>query len=139
MTGAVFCAGMPALGAIAADAVPASDNAPARPNAVTAAFFRPFVFEVCFARDIDALPQFGCHFQGFNQRQLLRGKFQGELWFLPWRHAATATTSFARLHCSIFRKVVPNWDIEAGYERVVTLNPLAPCHNSAIAITSMSK
>jgi hypothetical protein len=47
----VFCVGISPTGATEADAPPTNDNAPATPNAVTAALFRPLVLEVCFERD----------------------------------------------------------------------------------------
>jgi hypothetical protein len=48
----VFCVGVSPTEATEADALPANDNAPATPNAVTAALFRPLVLEVCFERDM---------------------------------------------------------------------------------------
>jgi hypothetical protein len=48
ITGAVFCVAL-----FEADAPPASDKAPAMPNAVTT-LLRPLPFKVCFERDIVA-------------------------------------------------------------------------------------
>jgi hypothetical protein len=47
----VFCVGLSPAEPIEADAPPASDKAPATPNAVTT-LLRPLPFEVCFERDI---------------------------------------------------------------------------------------
>jgi hypothetical protein len=47
----VFCVGISPAGLIEADAPPASDKAPATPNAVTT-LLRPLPFEVCFERDM---------------------------------------------------------------------------------------
>ena len=49
----MFCVGISPAGLIEADAPPASDKAPATPNAVTT-LLRPLPFEVCFERDIVA-------------------------------------------------------------------------------------
>jgi hypothetical protein len=49
----VFCVGISPAELIEADAPPASDKAPATPNAV-ATLLRPLPFEVCFERDIVA-------------------------------------------------------------------------------------
>ena len=49
----MFCVGISPAELIEADAPPASDKAPATPNAVTT-LLRPFPFEVCFERDIVA-------------------------------------------------------------------------------------
>jgi hypothetical protein len=51
----VFCVGASPVGAIEAEALPASANAPATPTALTA-FFRSFDLEVCFERDIVTNP-----------------------------------------------------------------------------------
>ena len=53
ITGAVFCVAL-----FEADAPPASDKAPAMPNAVTT-LLRPLPFEVCFERDIVSDLHFG--------------------------------------------------------------------------------
>ena len=47
----MFCVGISPAELIEADAPPASDKAPATPNAV-ATLLRPLPFEVCFERDI---------------------------------------------------------------------------------------
>ena len=49
----MFCVGISPAELIEADAPPASDKAPATPNAVTT-LLRPLPFEVCFERDIAA-------------------------------------------------------------------------------------
>jgi hypothetical protein len=49
----VFWVGLSPAELIEADAPPASDKAPATPNAVTT-LLRPLAFEVCFERDIVA-------------------------------------------------------------------------------------
>jgi hypothetical protein len=49
----VFSVGTSPAGLIEADALPASDNAPATPNAVTA-LLRPLLFDAFFERDIVA-------------------------------------------------------------------------------------
>lgn len=76
MTGAVFCAGTSAFGAIEADALPARDNAPASPNTVTAVFFRPLALIACFKRDISDLHRCGPALgpRVFNQLSLPEGK-----------------------------------------------------------------
>jgi hypothetical protein len=51
----VFCVGASSVGAIEAEALPASANAPATPTAVTA-FLRSFDLEVCLERDIVKQP-----------------------------------------------------------------------------------
>jgi hypothetical protein len=53
ITGAVFCVAL-----FEADAPPASDKAPAMPNAVTT-LLRPLPFKVCFERDIVSDLHFG--------------------------------------------------------------------------------
>jgi hypothetical protein len=54
----VFCVGLSPAELIEADAPPASDKAPATPNAVTT-LLRPLPFEVCFSSSIGKLVVIG--------------------------------------------------------------------------------
>jgi hypothetical protein len=74
MTDAVFCAATPSFAAVEADALPAKDNAPASPNAVTVAFFRLLVLRGCFKRDMRKSPRIACTPKAFNQVPFPEGK-----------------------------------------------------------------
>jgi len=65
----VFCVGISPAELIEADAPPASDKAPATPNAVTT-LLRPLPFEVCFERDIVA-PPYGLLARNLGQKNSL--------------------------------------------------------------------